>query len=166
MTFKSLIESAKAVYNTYFRKTKIHNMVRAYRLKTRAPLWVYPQEADQERVRICAQQVSANAFEVLRAVYGNNGALLAHREAVEELLVKLQVEVDTPRLMESLGGLDYMTEYTRQEFGVDGLPIIEAIHSARLAEPMQNPKIREVLVKQGWIQPLALLDEPGSDSET
>lgn len=159
---KRLIESAKAFYEAFLKKTKIRGMVREYRMKTKAPFWLYPQMADERRIRLCARQVTANAFETLAALYGDNGAFLAHRTAIEELIEKIPPQANLPLVIECLGGLDYMTEYTRQDFGVDGLPVLEAIHEARMQEPMTRPKIEDVLIKQGWMP--AAFDQPGSDT--
>ena len=168
---KKLITKIKAIYYTYFRRTEIFKMVRAFRRANGDPIVLRPEAPSDERVRLYAGLIAEEAFETVGAMYGHDGAFMAHKEAVMQLIRTLPPAVDMVEVVDGLGDVDYVVENARQEFGIDGLPIADEIQRTNMAKFEEDSWIRESdgkrmkppgwtppdiagrLAKQGWVNP-------------
>lgn len=167
MQLNKLISLGRRVYALFFGYSDIHKMVREFHFKAKQPILISPMVPPDERVRLRAKLIMEEAFEMVGAMYGDDGALLVHKQAVQELLAKLPVDVDMPKVVDGGAELDYVVEGTRIEFGVNGLPVAKTVHTANMAKfgpgswvredgkqmkppNWQAPDIEGELRKQGW----------------
>ena len=164
-----LFEILKAFYATYFGKTKIFYMVQKFRIADNTPSPQVPSLPPEGRTRLYAKLLIEEAFEIVEALYPDSEALLLIKKAeVDYLLATLPLNINMEKVADGLGDLDYINENMRQEFGIDGTPIMEAIQAANMAKfgpgswvredgkrmkppGWQPPDIRAALIAQGWI---------------
>lgn len=117
----------------------------------------------RERIRFIAEEF----FEMLDASFIGHPKFIDAREALDAAIAQAGIDVDLPEFADALGDLDYLIEGTRQEFGIDGLPIAKAIHAANMRKfpngvapiidgkiqkpaDWQPPDIAAELRAQGW----------------
>jgi predicted HAD superfamily Cof-like phosphohydrolase len=129
-----------------------------------------PQKVLISRGKLIAEEV----FELLRAMFPENGGYLSNAEVtINQLWFDLEVGAippSTPDIVEvadGAGDLDYVVEGCRINFGFDGKPVGDEIHRTNMAKfgsgawtdengktrkPLnwKPPDIEAELIKQGW----------------
>jgi len=131
------------------------------------PVLPFPQVPPEDRVRLRLRLIAEEFFEVIDAVLAPKvpAMWLLTKSLVKDFINNTPVKVNMPCLADNLCDLDYVVEGTRQEFGIDGAPVLEEVHAAnmrkldgpvredgkRLKPPgWKPPDIDSVLRKQGW----------------
>jgi len=131
------------------------------------PTLPFPQVPPEERVRLRLRLIAEEFFEVIDATLSPKvpGMWNVLKSLVMDYINVAPVKVNMPELADGLCDLDYVVEGTRQEFGIDGGPVLEEVHAAnmrkldgpkredgkRLKPPgWKPPDIDTVLRKQGW----------------
>lgn len=130
-----------------------------------------------ERTRLRLSMLLEEAFEALDAAFDtmpaiNDGPanercveLMSARSTVFRFIQDGPVRVNLPALADALTDTDYISEGTRIEFGINGGPVLAAVHRANMAKvggTTRNdgkilkppgwvpPDIHRVLIEQGW----------------
>jgi predicted HAD superfamily Cof-like phosphohydrolase len=126
-----------------------------------------PAVPPEEVVRLRARLIIEEACEALEAMFFAPSATAIPRlkEDLKSICCRATVQVNLPALADALGDTDYVVEGTRVSFGIDGLPVAEAIHAANMAklgggkdaqgksvkpDGWKAPDIARVLRRQGW----------------
>jgi predicted HAD superfamily Cof-like phosphohydrolase len=124
------------------------------------PVLDWPQAPPDERVRLRLRLVLEEAFELLEACVATarlrSVGLL--REKVFELIEDVEVKVGLVALADALADLDYVSEGTRLEFGIDGAPIAAEVHRSNMAKVWPDGTVQKneggkVLKPPDWTPP-------------
>lgn len=156
MKLKNLFTWAKRLYAAFTNYSDIHKMVREFHFKGGQPILLLPTIPPDDRVRLRAKLIMEEAFEMVGAMYGDEGSLAVHGQAVQEILERLPVKVDLPKVVDGGADLDYVVEGTRLEFGINGLPIATTVHKANMAKFGPGSWVREDgkrMKPPGWQPP-------------
>ena len=133
----------------------------------------FPQVPSEERVRLRLRLITEEFFEAIESVLPPRvpGMWRLMKSLIRDYINLTPVKVDMPNFARELTDLDYVVEGTRQEFGIDGGPVLEEVHAAnmrklggpiradgkRLKPPgWKPPDIDAVLRKQGWTNVIPL----------
>lgn len=143
-------------------------MVREFHFKYGQPVLWAPAIPAETRVRFRLRLITEEYLELMSACFDLSEDRSIYKEAFRVAERNLgmcwqqaPIEVDFPELMDACGDLDYVVEGTRAEFGVDGRPIIRAIHVSNMAKDYAlgkptkplgwaPPDVRGLLCAQGW----------------
>lgn len=139
------------------------------------PIVEKPAVPSEDRVRLRLRLIAEEFFELLRSTIGypevdernDNPAILDFVErTVNAVINEAKLEVDLPSFVDATIDLDYVVEGTRIEFGVDGGPVLDAVHRANMAkatgprradgkilkpEGWRAPDVESELRRQGWV---------------
>ena len=159
-----------------FGDADLNDQVRQFHQAMNQPIgYDGPVVPPDDRVRFRLRLIAEEFFETLDAAVGSveegeyGGSIQQHLDSVRgdlnRMIDWMPIKVDLPEFIDGLGDLDYVIEGARLEFGVDGEPIADAIHTANMLkstgprradgkilkpEGWQPPDIEGELVKQGW----------------
>lgn len=124
------------------------------------PVLDWPQVPPDERVRLRLRLVLEEAFELLEAcvVTTRLRSVDLLREKVFELIEDVEVKVGLVALADALADLDYVSEGTRLEFGIDGAPIAAEVHRSNMAKVWPDGTVQKneggkVLKPPDWTPP-------------
>jgi predicted HAD superfamily Cof-like phosphohydrolase len=151
----------------YCEHSRLRDRVQEFHNAVGQPILAKPSVPSDERVRLRARLIAEEFFEVLEAMFSH-----ADRNNIQDLHARVRgfieggwVQVDLPLLADGLADLDYVSEGTRLEFGIDGDPIAEEVHRANMAKTgaakradgkiekppgWTPPDVAGELRKQGW----------------
>lgn len=120
-----------------------------------------PEVPDAVTVQLRLHLICEEFLELLEAsgveYYGDDDL----RAAIDNA----QFQIDLPKFADALCDLDYVVEGSRLAFGINGEPILDAVHNANMAKlgggkredgkvmkpaDWKPPDIEGELVKQGW----------------
>lgn len=168
MIWRKLCEWGHTIYAWLFC-THIYRMVYAFHVRAGQLINTKPTTDVPEKIaRLRAKLILEEAFEVARAIYGDHPTLLILQTEALALTDRAPVELNLPQLVKELGDVDYVIEGTRISYGVNGLPIAQAIQKSNMAKfgpgswvredgkqmkppDWQPPDIEAELKKQGWV---------------
>jgi predicted HAD superfamily Cof-like phosphohydrolase len=152
--------------------SRLQDQVLEFHVAFDVPCPGFPTVPPADRVRLRLRLIAEEFLELVAAATNDpddNGPRI-RMERIKSLIGKHMetsvIRVDLPEFIDACGDLDYVVEGSRLEFGVDGLPIADAIHAANMAKlggPVVDGKIRKPagwqppdiageLRKQGWRQ--------------
>lgn len=133
----------------------IHEQVLEFCRKFDVPVLDRPKVPDAKRVRMCAAHVLSEALELVAATIDDTWRPREDLKNLDELRGLLlwlvedaPLKVDFPGIVDALADLDYVSEGTRIEFGVDGAPVAAGVHAANMAkEPVPGGDVKK---PEGW----------------
>lgn len=145
---------------------QLRGQVRAFRVASGVNIPATPTVPSNERVRLCARLIAEEALETISAMFADESGVVAIIGlALLRFINTAPVHVDMVAFADGCADLDYATESSRQEFGVDGGPIAAEVHRSnmeKLSSPMREdgkatkppgwdpPDVAGELRKQGW----------------
>jgi predicted HAD superfamily Cof-like phosphohydrolase len=145
----------------------IRTCVRRFHMKFRLPWQTIPHVPPHHRIRLRMKLFFEEAFEWVDATYNMHPTLDTHSEA-HQLIIDLHdaqriiyhfcetapIKVHLPKSADAMGDIDYIVEGSRQEYGIDGIPVLLEIQRANMAKvggAMRHDG--KVLKPAGWIGP-------------
>jgi predicted HAD superfamily Cof-like phosphohydrolase len=148
----------------HLRRGSICSQVTAFHRMIGSPVLNTPQVPEDDRVMLRGRLVIEEAFEFLAAICPS----VDWRRWGEDAILTLRnapISVDLPEAADALADLDYVSEGSRLEFGIDGAPIATEVHRSNMLKadgPVDEhgkkrkppgwtpPDIAGELRKQGW----------------
>ena len=126
-----------------------------------------PGFPSEEVIRLRVRLITEEYLEFMEAVYGREGdqSVAAMMAEFDEATKDVHTMIDLAALADATIDLDYVVEGTRLAFGIDGEPLLAAVHAANMAkvggarradgkflkpEGWTPPDITGELKKQGW----------------
>lgn len=145
--------------------SRLSEQVREFHRAMDCPERETPGDIPEERAKLRLKLIGEEFLELVSAMLDTEGDLAESiadfRKTVDESVVR----VDMVRMADALADLDYVIEGTRLEFGINGDPIAETVHSANMAKlggpkrtdgkilkppDWKPPDVAGELRKQGW----------------
>jgi predicted HAD superfamily Cof-like phosphohydrolase len=115
-----------------------------------------PATPSDGRVRLRLRLITEEFFEILDACGLDGGPFDGFEVAKRriESAIAGPISVNLPELTDGLADLDYVVEGCRLEFGIDGAPIADAIHTANMAKAAGGVRADGKRLKPpGWVPP-------------
>jgi predicted HAD superfamily Cof-like phosphohydrolase len=131
-----------------------------------------PTIPSDDRVRLRAKLIAEEFFEVMEAMFNiddRSPSLFGQaKDIVSEIIsgspgrLKYPVRINMPELADGIADLNYVSEGTNLEFGIDSAPIAAEVHKANMAkfigepvwsEPASPGGARKRLKPAGWTPP-------------
>lgn len=161
---RRLIQSSLARKKRWEHASLLARQVHAFHLALKLPTSEGPPHViSDDRMRVRLRLIAGEFCELLEAA-------LEHYPKADELrrllasVISGAVNVDLPEFVDAMADLDYVVQGTRDEMGVDGVPVAREVHRTNMAKVggvivegklmkpagWKPPDIAEVLRAQGW----------------
>lgn len=144
-------------------KTKLRVQVEDFRIASKlSPFMIWSEGENRvlppvERIRLCAALCIEEPIETLEAM-GADRAIISEMKRLAAKAVESidRNRVDLKGVADGLGDSDYVNDWARSEFGIDGEPIADEIHRANMDKFGPGSSFREdgkVQKPPGWTPP-------------
>jgi len=115
------------------RKVDTHYMVEHFHRVCDVPVLHEPQVPADERVRLRADLVMEESFELVEALYGPSVALSKMRNAVQDFIRAAPINArNIVDFADACADVKYVIVGSELEFGIDGRPIFKGVHEANM----------------------------------
>jgi predicted HAD superfamily Cof-like phosphohydrolase len=157
------------------RDVDINGQVRQFFVIAEQAMGTHPHVPKQAVTRFRARLVAEEFIELMEAIFAESAYLPTAGEEVKLAFIRdllmsyvdeARIELDLPKMADACADVDYVVAGMRVAFGIDGRPIMRAVHAANMAkqggpirpsdgkrmkpEGWTPPDIVGELVKQGW----------------
>lgn len=114
----------------------IRKQVLHFHMVSGQPVKFRPEIPSEDRVRARLTFMTEEFLELLRAALNadSTGFIDDAERALMMAVRKVPLRVNMPEFIDALGDIDFISEGTRLEFGVNGKPVAEAIYEANMAK--------------------------------
>jgi predicted HAD superfamily Cof-like phosphohydrolase len=153
--------------------TKLREQVHAFRLASRLPADNHPEVPTVpplERIQLAASLCIEEALETLEGFGADPNTITAMKVLAAQAIFTIQrARCNLVKVADGLGDTDYVNEWARLEFGIDGEPVADEIQLKNMEKFGPGSSFREdgkVLKPPGWTPPdiAGVLWSQGCDS--
>jgi predicted HAD superfamily Cof-like phosphohydrolase len=138
-------------------KTKLREGVEQFRKASRIPTFNRLEVPPLERIQLAGSLCIEETLETLEAMGADSGTIMAMKVLAEQAIRTLdRSHFDMIKVADGLGDSDYVNEWARCEFGIEGGPIADEIQTKNMEKFGPGSRFREdgkVLKPPDWTPP-------------